>query len=55
MFSLRPATPGRRQHLPRTCSSIFTPADDARYSASMISSSDKELHLMAMCAGWPAR
>lgn len=55
MFSLSPGTPGRRQHLPRTWSSIFTPADEARYSASMVSSSESELHLNAMCAGRPAR
>ena len=29
MFSLTPGTPGRRQQMPRTIRSIFTPACDA--------------------------
>ena len=30
MFSLTPGTPGRRQQMPRTMRSIFTPACEAR-------------------------
>ena len=30
MFSDTPGTPGRRQQMPRTMSSIFTPACEAR-------------------------
>ena len=30
MFSLTPFRPGRRQQMPRTIKSIFTPASEAR-------------------------
>ena len=43
MVSLTPAIPGRRAHVPRTQMSIGTPTADARYSASMVSSSTTEL------------
>ena len=35
----RPGIPGRRQQIPRTWRSIFTPACDARYRAAMQSGS----------------
>ncbi len=45
MFSLMPGIPGRRLHTPRMMRSICTPAADASYSATMISSSTSELSL----------
>ena len=41
MFSLNPGTPGRRQQMPRTIRSIWTPAWDAAYSSSMSSASTR--------------
>ena len=51
MFSLRPGTPERMQQMPRTTSSIVTPACDAAYSASIISSSASEFIFIVM---WPS-
>jgi len=55
MFSLIPATPGRRQQIPRMIKSIFTPACDAAYRASMISRSTREFILAMMRAGFSPR
>src|SRR3990167_7253986 len=53
MFSDRPAMPGLSAHTPRTMSSIFTPAPEARYSSSMICGSSSEFILPMMRAGLP--
>ena len=39
MFSEKPSTPGRSAQMPRTTTSTWTPARDARYSASITCSS----------------
>ncbi len=49
-----PAMPGRRQHMPRTIRSIFTPVWLALYSALIILGSVSELNLAMMCAGLPS-
>ena len=54
MFSLTPGTPGRRQHMPRTFSSTFTPACEARYSLRIIGLSTSEFILKMRCASRPA-
>ena len=51
MFSDRPGTPGRRQQMPRTTAMIFTPAREARYSASISVSSTSELSFSQMVGG----
>ena len=55
MFSDSPGTPGRRQQMPRTTSSIDTPACEASYSASMISGSTSEFIFSQIAAGLPCR
>ena len=55
MFSDRPGMPGRSAHIPRTHTSTGTPACDARYSASITTSSTSALHLNWIMAGSPAR
>src|SRR5829696_53175 len=47
--------PGRRHIAPRTMQSIWTPALDASYSASITCTSTSELTLMTMRAGAPPR
>ena len=51
MFSETPATPGRRQQMPRTFSSTCTPAWLARYRARQISGSCSELTLAMISPG----
>ena len=48
IFSVYPATPGRRQQMPRMKSSVRTPARDARMSAVITPMSFMELTLIAM-------
>ena len=55
MFSDSPAMPGRSAHTPRTIRSIFTPACEASYSASIISGSSSAFILAMMRAGLPSR
>ena len=55
MFSLTPGSCGRRQQMPRTIKSIFTPAWEASYSAWMTFSSTSELIFTMMRPGRPAR
>ena len=55
MVSDRPGMPGRSVQIPRTHRSIGTPACDARYSASTMTSSMSALHLNWIRAGFPAR
>ena len=49
-----PRYPGRRQQMPRTTSSITTPALEARYRASMMSGSTREFIFIHTAAGRPA-
>ena len=51
MVSDRPGTPGRSAHMPRTHRSTGTPACEARYSASITTSSTSALHLNAILRG----
>ena len=53
MFSESPGMPGRRQQMPRTTSSIETPACEASYSASMMSGSTSEFIFIQIAAGLP--
>ena len=46
--------PGRRQQMPRITAMIFTPALEARYSASISASSTNELSFNQIAAGRPA-
>ena len=55
ILSDNPAMPGRRQQIPRTTSSIDTPACEASYSASMMSGSTSEFIFIQMAAGLPWR
>ena len=55
IFSESPGMPGRRQQMPRTTSSIETPACDASYSASMMSGSTSEFIFIQIAAGLPCR
>ena len=55
MFSDSPAIPGRSAQTPRTMRSIFTPACDASYSASMVSGSSSAFILAMIRAGLPSR
>ena len=55
MFSDTPGRPGRSAHTPRTISSIFTPAREARYSASIDWGSTSAFILAMTRAGRPAR
>ena len=55
MFSDKPGRPGRRQQIPRTTSSIVTPACEASYSASMISGSTSEFIFIQITPGLPWR
>ena len=54
IFSLKPGTPAFRQQMPRTTSSIFTPAQDASYRQAMISRSQREFIFAMMWAGFPS-
>ena len=54
MRSETPATPGRKQHTPRTIKSISTPAREARYNACMTVGSVTALSLAMMRAALPA-
>ena len=42
IFSLTPGIPTRRQQIPRTIRSIFTPLADASYSAAIMPGSQRE-------------
>ena len=53
IFSDSPGTPGRRQQMPRTTSSMRTPRWLARYRASMMAGSTSEFSLTQMAAGLP--
>ena len=53
MFSESPGMPGRRQQMPRTTSSIDTPACEASYSASMTSGSTSEFIFIQITPGLP--
>ena len=55
MFSETPGMPGRSAHTPRTMRSIFTPAREARYSASITCGSTSAFIFAMMRAGRPAR
>ena len=50
-----PGMPGRSAHTPRTMRSIFTPAREARYSASIACGSTSAFIFAMMRAGRPAR
>ena len=53
MLSLTPGTPGRRQQIPRTINSIFTPACDAWYSARIMRLSTSAFILKIRCPALP--
>ena len=53
MRSLKPFTPGLSVHMPRTFSSMSTPAFDARYNARTMSASMSEFILARIRAGCP--
>ncbi len=53
MFSLTSLIPGIRQHIPRTISSISTPAIDALYNSVIISKSHREFILHKILAFLP--
>ena len=55
MFSETPGRPGRSAQMPRTIRSTFTPAPEARYSASMVCGSTSAFILQITRAGRPAR
>ncbi len=55
MFSEHAGNAGAQAHTPRTMRSIFTPARDARYSASMACGSTSAFILAMMRAGLPSR
>ena len=55
IFSETPAMPGMSAQTPRTMRSILTPADEASYSARMISGSSSAFILAMMRAFLPAR
>ena len=55
MFSLSPGTPGRIAQIPRTTASTGTPACEARYRESMITSSTTEFIFSRIRAGRPSR
>src|ERR1700712_5462403 len=55
MFSESPGSPGRRQQMPRTASSIETPACEASERASMMSGSTSEFIFSQIAAGLPLR
>ncbi|CAB4542265.1 unannotated protein [freshwater metagenome] len=48
MFSDIPGTPARRQQIPRTINSIFTPSLLAAYNASIIAGSEIEFSLIVI-------
>ena len=54
IFSLKPGTPAFKQQIPRTTSSIFTPAQEASYSAEMISLSQREFIFAIIWASLPS-
>ena len=54
MFSESPGIPAFRQQMPRTTRRIFTPAQDASYSAAMISLSQREFIFAMIDAGFPS-
>ena len=51
MLSLTPGTPGRSRQMPRTISSISTPAWEAAYRARMQAASTREFICMVMRPG----
>ena len=53
IFSLTPGIPTLRQQIPRTIRSIFTPAADASYNASIIPGSQREFIFATMRASRP--
>ena len=55
MLSDTPATPGRRQQIPRTFTSTCTPACEATYRARMQRASTSEFIFRTMRASCPAR
>ena len=55
IFSLTPGIPTRRQQIPRTIRSIFTPLADASYSAAIMPGSQREFIFATIRASLPCR